>query len=131
MISQHQALSGRKESMHRLYFLIGASGAGKTSAMRVLTKRRPDIIFRHFDPIGAAPVEDMVKKSVSGVTGEEWQWQMTIAWVKRSKSESLDHAPVILDGQTRQSFIEEACDLEGISDYIIVLFHCDDGVRDA
>jgi ABC-type multidrug transport system ATPase subunit len=71
MISRHQALNGRKESMHRLYFLIGASGAGKTSAMKVLTKRRPDIIFRHFDSIGAAPVEDMVKKSVSGAAADD------------------------------------------------------------
>src|SRR5262245_30389453 len=119
--------SGQK-SMHRLYFLIGASGVGKTSAMKALEKRRPDIIFRHFDPIGAAPVEEMVHKNVSG---EEWQRQMTIAWVSRIKAELLDHAPVILDGQTRQSFIEEACRLEGLSDYKIVLFHCEDAVRGA
>lgn len=114
--------------MHRLYFLIGASGVGKTSAMRVLEKRRPDIIFRHFDPIGALPLEGTVNKSVSG---EEWQRQITIYWVKRIKAEWLDHAPVILDGQTRQSFIDEACRLEGLSDYKIVLFHCEDVVRDA
>src|SRR5215470_5932339 len=114
--------------MHRLYFLIGASGVGKTSAMKALGKRRPDIIFRHFDPVGAAPVKAMVNKNVSG---EEWQRQMTMAWVKRIKTESLDHAPVILDGQTRQSFIEEACRLQGLSDYKIVLFHCEDTMRDA
>src|SRR5262245_52009473 len=120
--------ANRQKSVHRLYFLIGASGAGKTSAMTVLGKRRPDIIFRHFDPIGAAPVEDMVK---NGVDGEEWQRQMTIARVKRTKAESLHHAPVVLDGQTRQSFIDEACRLEGLSDYKIILFHCEDAVRDA
>ena len=113
--------------MHRLYFLIGASGVGKTSSMKALGKRRPDLVFRHFDPIGAAP-EEVVNKDASG---EEWQRQMTIAWVKRIKAELLDHAPVILDGQTRQSFIEEACRLEGLSDYKIVLFHCEDSVRDA
>jgi dephospho-CoA kinase len=116
------------KSMHRLYFLIGASGVGKTSAMNILAKRRPDIILRHFDPVGGAPVEEMINKNVSG---EEWQRQMTIEWVKRIKAESLDHAPAILDGQTRQSFIEEACRLEGLSDYKIVLFHCADDVRDA
>ena len=114
--------------MHRLYFVIGASGVGKTTATNALKKRRPDIIFRHFDPIGAPPVEQIVNKSVSG---EEWQRQMTIEWVKRIKAESLDHGPVILDGQTRQSFIEEACGMEGLSDYKIILFHCEDGVRDA
>jgi adenylate kinase family enzyme len=114
--------------MHRLYFVIGASGVGKTTATKALEKRRPDIVFRRFDPIGAPTVEQIVKKSVSG---EEWQRQMTIEWVKRIKAESLDHAPVILDGQTRQSFIEEACRLEGLSDYKIVLFHCEDAVRDA
>jgi dephospho-CoA kinase len=114
--------------MHRLYFVIGASGVGKTTATKVLEKRQPDIVFRHFDSIGAPTLEKIVKKSVSG---EEWQRQMTIEWVKRIKAESLDHAPVILDGQTRQSFIEEACRLEGLSDYKIVLFHCEDAVRDA
>src|SRR5262249_21450229 len=102
-----RSVNGQK-SMHGLYFLIGASGVGKTSALKVLEKRRPDIIFCHFDPIGAAPGEEMVK------TGEEWQRQLTIEWVKRIKAESLDHAPVVLDGQTRQSFIEEACRLEGL-----------------
>ena len=121
-----RSVNGQK-SMHRLYFLIGASGVGKTSAMKALAKRRPDIIFRHFDPIGGAPVEEMVNKNVSG---EEGQRQTTIDWVKRIKAELLDHAPVILDGQTRQSFIEEACRLEGLSDYKIVLFHCEDAVRD-
>jgi hypothetical protein len=85
----------------------------------------------HFLPLRPyrwAPVEEMVNKNVRG---EEWQRQMTIEWVKRIKAESLDHAPVILDGQTRQSFIEEACRLEGLSDYKIVLFHCEDAVRDA
>ena len=101
---------------------------GKTSAMKALGKRRPDIILRHFDPIDAAPVKAMVNKNFSG---EQWQRQMTMAWVKRIKAESLDHAPVILDGQTRQSFIEEACRLEGLYDYKIVLFHCEDDVRDA
>src|SRR5690348_10020221 len=111
--------------MHGLYFLIGASGVGKTSAMKALEKRRPDIIFCYFDHIGAPPVEEEVKTSVSG---EEWQRQMTIEWVKRIKAQSLDHAPVILDGQTRQLFIEEACRLAGLSDYKIVLFHCEDAV---
>jgi len=70
----------------------------------------------------------MVEKSVSG---EEWQRQMTIAWVKQIKAESLEHAPVVLDGQTRQTFIEEACRMAGLSDYKIILFHCEDRVRDA
>jgi hypothetical protein len=60
-------------------------------------------------------IGSMVKENLSG---EEWQRQMTIEWVKRIKVESLDHAPVILDGQTRQPFIEGACRLEGISDWL-------------
>src|SRR5262249_44706322 len=57
--------------------------------------------------------------------------QMTIEWVKRINAEALEQAPVILDGQTRQSFIEEACRMEGLSDYKIILFHCNDRARDA
>jgi hypothetical protein len=116
------------QRMHRLYFVIGASGVGKTAATKALEKRRHDIIFRHLDPVDALSVEQSVKK---GVSGEEWQRQTTIEWVKRIKAESLDHAPVILDGQTRQSFIEEACRLEALSDYRIILFHCEDAVREA
>ena len=40
-------------------------------------------------------------------------------------------SPRALDGQTRQSFIEEACRLEALSDHRIILFHCEDAVRDA
>lgn len=112
--------------MHRLCFVIGASGAGKTTATLILEQRRPDIIFRHFDPIDAPSVQ--IEK---GISGEEWQRRMTMAWVKRIKAESLDHAPVVLDGQTRPSFIEESCALEGLGDYKIILFHCEDAVRDA
>jgi gluconate kinase len=112
--------------MHGLCFVIGASGVGKTAATQALEKRRPDIIFHHFDSIDAPQMQ--IEK---GISGEEWQRQMTVEWVKRIKAESLDHAPVILEGQTRQSFIVEACRLEDLSDYKIVLFHCEDAVRDA
>jgi len=30
--------------MHKLFFVIGASGAGKTTTVKALEKRRPDII---------------------------------------------------------------------------------------
>jgi hypothetical protein len=113
--------------MHRLYFVIGASGAGKTAAVRLIAARRPDIVCRYFDTVGVPSDDEMARQHGSG---EEWQRQSTIAWVSRIRHEWLGDAPVVLDGQTRPSFIADACVAAGLGDYRIVLFHCEDAVRE-
>jgi hypothetical protein len=111
---------------HRLLFVTGASGVGKTSTLRLFEQRRPDILVRHFDGI-VPPLEAMIKEYGSG---EEWQRQTTLEWVGRIKTEALARAPVVLDGQARQAFVEEACSLASISNYRIILFDWEDAVRE-
>jgi len=60
-------------------------------------------------------------------TSEEWQRVKTIQWGHRLKE--AEGEKIILDAQTRPTFIEEACREVGISDYKIVLFDCSDEVR--
>jgi hypothetical protein len=61
---------------------------------------------------------------------EQWQRRRTIEWIGRIKTESLCRAPVILDGQARQAFVDEACAIAGVSHYRIILFDCEDVVRE-
>lgn len=110
----------------RLLFVTGASGVGKTSTLMLLQQRRPDIVVRYFDEI-VPPTDDMIARYGSG---EEWQRQKTIEWIGSIKAEDIGSTPVILDGQARQVFVEEACGLAEVSDYRIVLFVCDDAVRE-
>jgi adenylate kinase family enzyme len=112
--------------MNKIYFLIGASGAGKTTALKELEKRNPPgFRFFYFDSIGVPSFEDMDKEYGSG---EEWQRVKTIEWAKSLKNETGE-GKMVLDGQTRPAFIEEGCKEAGITDYSIILFDCSDDVR--
>jgi hypothetical protein len=113
-------------TVHRLLFVTGASGVGKTSTLKLFEQRYPDILVRYFDGV-VPPLEAMTKEYGSG---EEWQRQTTLEWIGRIKAEALGRAPVVLDGQARQAFVKEACSLAGLSDYRIVLFDCEDAVRE-
>jgi hypothetical protein len=113
-------------AVHQLLFVTGASGVGKTSTLTLFEQRRPDILVRYFDIV--VPTLDVMINEYG--SREEWQRQKTLEWIGRIKAESLSRAPVIVDGQARQAFVDEACALAGISDYRIILFHCEDVVRD-
>jgi adenylate kinase family enzyme len=115
--------------MNKIYFIIGASGAGKTTAVKHIQKRSPqDFQFCFFDSVGVPPVEDMIKMFGSQ---EGWQRAGTDHWIKIIKENYLDTRPAILDGQTRGSFIEEACRENGIASYEVILFDCSDEERRA
>lgn len=116
-----------EQPMHALFFVIGASGAGKTKTVEAVAKRRPDIGFRYFDAIDI-PSPQLTKEAYA--SGEEWQRQMTFAWVRHIKATLLAQIPVVLDGQTRQSYIVEACAAAGITRYKIILFHCRQAERE-
>lgn len=113
--------------MNKIYFIIGASGAGKTTAIKNLEKTNPnDFSYCYFDSIGVPSPEEMIKKFGSG---DNWQKTNTIYWTKKMKEEFLDFKPAILDGQIRPSFIEEACKENNIVSYEVILFDCTDEVR--
>lgn len=82
--------------------------------------------FLHFDSIGVPSLEEMIEQYGSGT---EWQKQMTHLWVKKILAEYSDKKIVIIEGQTNLSFILSAFEKEQISNYTILLFHCDNTVR--
>ncbi len=115
-----------KALQHKIYFVIGASGSGKTTTLKHFEKTiPPHCTLLHFDNIGVPPFEEMEKEYGSI---EEWQKIKTIDWVKKIAEENLSSSNVIFDAQIRPSFIKEACDLYGV-DYKVVLFDCSDAER--
>jgi dephospho-CoA kinase len=114
---------------HRITFLIGASGSGKTAvARRLEAAQLASIQICYFDSIGVPDVSDMIRDYGSG---EEWQRTKTREWVAIISDQYLAANDVLLDGQTRPSFIEEACSVSNISSFDILLLDCADDVRRA
>jgi adenylate kinase family enzyme len=114
--------------MHVMYFVIGASGSGKTSAVHELeTMNLTGLKTFVFDSIGVPSAQEMIEKWAGG---EGWQRAMTIEWVKRMRGE-LANSDVLLDGQTRPSFIAEACKINGVTSGKVILIDCSDRVRKA
>lgn len=114
--------------MKKLFFVIGASGAGKTTAVKHIEadKNLKGFVFCYFDSIGVPPEKEMIEKYGSG---EGWQKASTERWIKKAKEEYLEKSNVILDAQTRPSFIEEACKKNGITNYEVILLDCTDDER--
>lgn len=113
--------------MTSLYFIIGASGAGKTTAVKDVEQSNPDDFqFYYFDTIGVPSREEMERDYGSM---DEWQRINTTKWVTKAKEEFVDGKPTILDGQTKPSFIKEACSQNDVTSYKVILFDCTDTVR--
>lgn len=110
----------------KLIIITGASGAGKTTIAKALLKRHKNIRCFFFDSIGVPPVEQMIAEYGSG---EGWQRGKTIEWLAKIKQENLI-GPVLFEGQSRISFIQEAIEENNILDVEIILVDCDDAVRD-
>jgi adenylate kinase family enzyme len=113
--------------MNKLYFVIGASGAGKTTATNELENKRPDIKFCYPDKEERIPsMEEMIKEYGST---DNWQLQKTIAWVRDIKEKYLQDKSVILDTQTRYDFIKTACEENNIENFKVILFDCENSIR--
>ena len=113
--------------MKKLFFLIGASGAGKTTAAESFKALNlSDFVVCSSDSLSVPSVEDMIKECGSQ---DEWQKASNIRWVKKIKEEYLEDKNVLLDTQSRPAFIDEACLKNGVSDYTVILFDCSDEER--
>jgi len=112
-----------------LLFVIGASGAGKTAAVRALEARAlPGVRCYCFDSIGV-PAPEVMEREWGG--GERWQEQATRDWVERLAANADGAALAVLDGQTRPSFIERPLARAGVRHARIVLLDCAPAVRAA
>lgn len=110
-----------------LLFVIGASGAGKTAAVRTLEARGlPGVRCYYFDSIGVPPTSIM-ERDFGG--GEGWQADATARWVTRLATNGDAAEIAVLDGQTRPSFIRPALARLGVRHARIVLLDCDPAVR--
>ncbi len=113
--------------MNKIFFIIGASGSGKTTIVKALEKNSfLNYTIHYFDSIGVPSFEDMCSLYKGP---EEWQRIKTHEWVKQIKEKFLVHSSAILDGQTRPQFIEEACSQQEIPAYEIILLDCSDEKR--
>lgn len=113
--------------MNTIYFLIGASGSGKTTVTKEIEEKSIEGFKTvYFDSIGIPSLEEMNEK-YNGP--EEFQRIKTMEWVKLIKKSILANFNVILDGQTRPGFIKEACLKYHIKSYKIILFDCSDSER--
>ena len=113
-------------SKHKIYFVIGAAGSGKTTALQHLQSTIPkQCVLIHFDSIGVPSFEEM-KNEYGSI--EQWQRNKTLEWVKKIEEDYLLTSNVIFDAQCRPAFISEACDLYNV-DYEIILFDCSNEER--
>ena len=113
--------------MHKLYFLIGASGVGKTTAAKFLENKRTDIKFIYPDRERVVPPkEEMIKLFGSA---ENWQKHDTTERVKKIKEEFLNNQSVLIDNQSRFEFIKNACEENQIYNFQVILFDCEDSTR--
>lgn len=73
--------------MSTIYFIIGASGSGKTACLASLKALLPEFIIHDFDSIGVAQNADT-----------KWRQQTTEKWIKKLCYAEQSH-PVCLLGQ--------------------------------
>jgi thymidylate kinase len=111
---------GRIVAAPALLFVTGASGAGKTTAVRALEARRlAGVRCFHFDSIGVPSPEEMIRDYGSG---EAWQAATTVAWIATLMAEPAEVA--VLDGQARPSIIRAALRTVAPPPTQIVLLDC-------
>ncbi|WP_197086886.1 hypothetical protein [Bradyrhizobium sp. LTSPM299] len=86
---------------------------------------RPGLKTFFFNRIGVPSEQERIERWGSG---GGWQRAMTIEWARRMSGE-IASSDILLDGQTRPSFIAEACELNAIKRYRIILIDCSEDVR--
>jgi hypothetical protein len=107
--------------------VVGASGVGKTTAVRALAERNlPAVGCYYFDSIGVPSAETMERDSGGGTA---WQAAMTDRWIERLSANADDVDVAVLDAQTRPSFVRQALTRCAVRCSSIILLDCSPAVR--
>lgn len=101
--------------------ITGASGVGKTSILKELSKSLPEdkgLKFFHFD--------DMVLPNWDELEDvKKWQKEATIEWIKKIvKTARKENVHVLFEGSTEIKFYLQGFELNNYSNYKILLFDC-------
>jgi hypothetical protein len=111
----------------RFVVLIGASGSGKTAIASAIEQRHGDEVrVFYFDRIGVPSVDRMITAYGSG---EAWQRAKTLEWMAKLAPLCGSGPGLLLEGQTRLSFLAEAAEATGITAYSPILVDCNDQTR--
>lgn len=118
-------------NMGSLVVLTGASGAGKTTVAHAVEELAlPNCEVHFFDSIGIPSVEQMRNEYGLGhEPGGAWLRAMTQRWVRRIRASVEGGTSVLLEGQMRIAFVQEALAESQISSACIILLDCDDTTR--
>jgi adenylate kinase family enzyme len=112
----------KKKTLH-IFFLIGASGVGKSTLVANLKKKYKDKnwAFLLFSDIGLPSKKEKIKKYGSA---KAWQKATTEIWINKILTEYLDKDVVVFEGQTNLDFICKGFASHKFSNYSIVLVDC-------
>ena len=112
-----------------ILFVVGASGVGKTAAVRTLEARRmTGVRCYFFDSIGI-PTAEVIEQEWG--SGEKFQEEMTKSWIERLAINEDNAEVAVLDGQTRPSFIQRHLARAGIGHACLLMLDCATTVRNA
>ena len=113
--------------MNNIFFIVGASGSGKTTTLKTIERMQlPGFTTLYFDSIGVPSLQEMTEHYGGP---EEWQKSKTAEWISQIRDQFLSSTNILFDGQTRPTFIEEACISENITSYKVILLDCSDEER--
>lgn len=110
--------------MPKITFFTGASGVGKSTALQKIAQEASEakILCERFDAQGVPSYEEMVAHYGSP---KAWQEHVTYQWIAKIKDKIGQQKHIFLDMQTDLKFIIHGFKLAQLTEYQVILFHCD------
>ena len=100
-----------------ILFLTGASGVGKTTIVKQMESKYPELFdYYHFDDMGIPSAEEMALI-------ENWQEKATHQWIKKLVANKNDKS-IVFEGSTNGIHIKSGFEKFNYSDYKIVFIDC-------